>query len=181
MDDLIHLAKLIHMRNQTEREISALIGRPASIGHIGEFIASRIFNIVLEQSASHKSSDGYFADGALQGRTVNIKWYAFQEWLLDITPLSLPDFYLVLTGRKADAMTSPSRIRPWTIGSVYLFNAQELVDNLKRAGVSIGTATTVRRQHWEQAKIYPASRNELLELSPSQREALALFSSGSDG
>ena len=31
MDDLKHLAKLINERNQIEREITALIGRPAAI------------------------------------------------------------------------------------------------------------------------------------------------------
>jgi hypothetical protein len=66
VDDLIPLAQSIHTRNQTEREITALIGRPAGIEHIGEYISSKIFNIVLEQSASHKSGDGYFADGPLK-------------------------------------------------------------------------------------------------------------------
>src|SRR5574339_131973 len=98
MDDLIQLARLIDIRNQTEGEITALIGRPAAIGHIGEYIASRVFNITLETSASHKSSDGYFCDEPLRGHTVNIKWFAFQEGILDITPDALPDYYLVLTG-----------------------------------------------------------------------------------
>ena len=177
MDDLIHLAKLINTRNQTEREITALIGRPAGIGHIGEYIASKIFNINLEQSASHKSSDGYFIDEPLKGKTVNIKWFAFREGILDITPVSLPDFYLVLTGQKSGVMTSLGRVRPWTIDSVFLFNAQSLVDELNLAGVRIGTATSVRRHQWEQAEIYPESRNRLYQLSQSQRDALGLFNS----
>jgi hypothetical protein len=73
MDDLTQLADLIKKRNSLERQITALIGRPAQIGHIGEYIASRIFRIVLEESASHKSMDGRFSDGPLKGGTVNIK------------------------------------------------------------------------------------------------------------
>jgi len=181
MDDLIQLAKLIDTRNQTEREITALIGRPAAIGHIGEYIASRVFNIVLEESASHKSSDGYFSDDSLKGKTVNIKWYAFQEGLLDITPESLPDYYLVLTGLKSGTMTSRGRIRPWTIEKVFLFDAQSLVDELKLAGVKIGIATSVRQHQWEKAEIYPADRNNLFQLSQVQRDTLALFRSKEGG
>ena len=112
MDDLKQLAKLIDTRNQIEREITALVGRPAAIGHIGEYIASRVFNIALEESASHKSSDGYFREEPLKGHTVNIKWFAFQEGLLDITPESLPDYYLVLAGLKSGTMTPVSVFVP---------------------------------------------------------------------
>ena len=50
MDELTALAELIRRRNAVERDISAITGRPALIGHVGEFIASRIFAIELEQS-----------------------------------------------------------------------------------------------------------------------------------
>ena len=76
MDDLVQLAGLIRRRNQLEQEITALIQRPAQIGHLGEYIAAHIFDIMLEQSAAHKGFDGRFTDGPLQGRTVNVKWYA---------------------------------------------------------------------------------------------------------
>jgi hypothetical protein len=175
MDDLRQLAKLIDTRNQTEREITALIGRPAAIGHIGEYIASRVFNIALEQSASHKSSDGYFHDEPLKGRTVNIKWFAFQEGILDITPESFPDYYLVLTGLKSGTMTSGERVRPWTIEKVFLFDTQSLANELKLTGVRMGIATSVRRHVWEKAEIYPANQNDLFQLSQAQRDVLALF------
>jgi len=175
MDDLIQLAKLIDIRNQTEREITALIGRPAAIGHLGEYIASQVFNIALEESASHKSSDGYFRNEPLKGKTVNIKWFAFQEGILDITPDSLPDYYLVLTGLKSSKITSHMRIRPWTIEKVFLFNAQSLIDELKLAGVKMGIATSVKQHLWEKAEIYPAERKELFQLSQNQRDVLALF------
>ena len=175
MDDLKQLARLIDTRNQIEREITALIGRPAAIGHIGEYIASRVFNIALEESASHKSSDGYFCDEPLKGHTVNIKWYAFQEGILDITPEFLPDDYLVLTGSKSGAMTSRDHVRPWTIEKVFLFDAHLLAKELKQTGVKMGIATSVRQALWEKAEIYPVDQNELLHLSQDQRDALALF------
>ena len=181
MDDLIQLAKFIDARNQIEREITALIGRPAAIGHIGEYIAARVFNIALEESASHKSSDGYFRDEPLKGRTVNIKWFAFQEGILDITPESLPDYYLVLTGLKSGTMTSRERVRPWTIEKVFLFDAQSLANELKLIGVKMGIATSVRRHLWEKTEIYPTDHNDLFQLSPVQRDALALFRSEKDG
>lgn len=177
MDDLVQLATLIETRNQLEGKITALIGRPAPIGHLGEYIASRIFNIALEESASHKSSDGYFNVEPLKGQTVNIKWYAFQEGILDITPESLPDHYLVLTGLKSGTMTSHGRVRPWTIEKVFLFDAHSLVEELRLAGVKIGIATSVRQHLWEKAEIYPAGRNDLCQLSQVQRDMLALFRS----
>jgi len=181
MDDLRQLARLVDTRNQVEREITALIGRPAAIGHIGEYIASRVFNIALEDSASHKSSDGYFRDGPLKGRTVNIKWFAFQEGILDITPEAFPDYYLVLTGLRSSAMTSRGRVRPWSIEKVFLFDARSLVDELRLEGVKIGIATSLRRHLWEKAEIYPADKGTVLQLSPTQREALAWFRSKHDG
>jgi hypothetical protein len=63
-DDLVRLADLVRERNALELAISALISRPAAIGHIGEFIASRIFGITLEQSASARGIDGGLWDAA---------------------------------------------------------------------------------------------------------------------
>ena len=54
MNDIVLLAKLIKTKNEIEREISAIIERPAIIGHVGEYIASKIFRIQLKQSASNK-------------------------------------------------------------------------------------------------------------------------------
>jgi hypothetical protein len=175
MDDLIQLAELIKERNALEREITALIGRPAAIGHIGEYIASKVFHIALEESASHKSIDGRFSDEPLKGRTVNIKWYARQEGLLDITPSALPDYYLVLTGPKSGAISSRGQVRPWTIDYVFFFEAEPLVSELRRGVVKIGIATSVRQHLWAKAEIYPSRHNDLFELAEEQRKALALF------
>lgn len=50
--DLERLADFIRRRNQIGRQIAALIGRPATIGHVGEFIAAAVFDLELEESAS---------------------------------------------------------------------------------------------------------------------------------
>ena len=146
MDDLTRVAQLIQTRNQVAKDIASLIGRPAIIGHVGEYIAAKIFYIALEVSATQKSIDGRFVDGLLQGRSVNIKWYAKREGLLDITPASLPDYYLVLAGPKALAASSRGGMRPWLIHSVHLFDAHALVGVLRRRGIKIGTATSVRQR-----------------------------------
>ena len=175
MDDLTRLAQLIQTRNQVARDIASLIGRPAIIGHVGEYIAARVFRIALEESAAQKGIDGRFTDGPLQGRTVNIKWYGQREGLLNITPASLPDYYLAMAGPKAPAASSRGAIRPWVICSVHLFDAHELVGDLRGRGIKIGVATSVRQQLWEQAEIYPLPRNGTLVLSAEQRRLLALF------
>lgn len=127
MNDLPRLAELVRTRNAVDAEIAAVVGRPALIGHVGEYIAANIFGIELEGSAARKAIDGRFASGPLSGATVNIKWYAKQEGLLDLTPDSLPDYYLVLAGPRQPAASSRGTHRPWLIQSVFLFDANDLI------------------------------------------------------
>ncbi len=87
---LEQLAQWIQKKNQIEAEIARLIGRPAQIGHTGAYIASVIFDIQLVPSASHKAIDGQFRSGPLASRTVNIKWHAKQDFLLDIASNARP-------------------------------------------------------------------------------------------
>jgi len=103
---LEQLAQLIRDKNRVEDAIADVIGRPALMGWVGEYIAASIFGIELEQSAARKSIDGHFVRGPLAGKTVNIKWYGKMEGLLDITPGHLPDFHLVMTGPKSGAISS---------------------------------------------------------------------------
>jgi len=175
MDSLKHLADLIIQRNINEQEITALIGRPATIGYIGEYIASKMFNILLVESASQKSIDGHFMDAPFIGRTVNIKWYAKLEWILDITPEALPDFYFVLAGPRSEMTTSRGSARPWLIESVYLFDAHELISVLLAEKVKIGIATSIKQSLWRSAEVYPKSNNTQLVLSDEQRRLLGLF------
>ncbi len=169
------LAALIKERNKVEVEITAIINRPAQVGHIGEYIAAQVFDISLYDSASNKASDGIFKSGPLAGRSVNVKWYGKQEGILDINPHGIPDYYLVLAGPPATAMSSKGMTRPWVINSVFLFEAAPLVTTLQAASVKIGTAAGVRKALREVAQIYPVQRNPALPLSPTQRAQLSLF------
>ena len=118
MDDLVQLAGLIRRRNQLEQEITALIQRPAQIGHLGEYIAAHIFDIMLEQSAAHKGFD-----------------------------------------------------------HIFLFDAPQLVEELRHRGTKIGIATSVRKQFWNDAELYPQQRSASFLLSDEQRRMLMLFGS----
>jgi len=60
-----------------------VINRPVTAGHLGEWIVSQIFDIVLEESAATQGFDGRFRSGPLQACTVNIKWCMKRTGLLD--------------------------------------------------------------------------------------------------
>jgi hypothetical protein len=85
MEELENLARLIKARNKIDDEIASVIGRPPERGHVGEYVAANIFRIVLNQSAAQPGNDGYFSEGPLTGKSVNIKCYGKQEGILDIT------------------------------------------------------------------------------------------------
>jgi len=175
MKKLERLAKLVHTKNRIDDKIAEIIGRPSLIGHVGEYIASEIFKIGLEQSAVEKGIDGRFTQIPLKGQTVNIKFYAKRENLLDINPDYSPDYYLVMTGPKSGAVSSRGATRPWLISSVYLFNSQKLMNELKNRGVKIGIATSVISKLWGEAEIYPNQRNSTIPLSEEQVRQLRLF------
>ena len=109
--------------NETGREIAKLIGRPALSGHIGEFIAARVFDIALESTVTRRALDGHFRSGELKGKSIDIKWYGKQEgtWASIDPP---PDFYLVLTGPRSPAGSSCGSTRPLVLDSVFLFDAR---------------------------------------------------------
>lgn len=177
MPDLNRLAELLKEKHQIDEKIANLVGRPAQIGHVGEYIASAIFNIKLEASATAKGIDGHFITGPLAGRSVNVKWYAKLESALDLTPAFLPDEYLVLTGPRSTALSSRGTHRPWLIQFAFLFDAHQLVQQLSTRGSKLGIASSVPRQYWDAAEIYPVQRNNRLLLSDEQRTMLALFAS----
>ena len=174
-DELKSLAALIKERNAVENEIAAIIGRPAHPGHIGEFVASRIFDIELFESAVNKGSDGHFREGGLAGKSVNIKKYSLSQGILDIRPDALPNCYLVLAGPKTPPASSQGTVQPWTIASVFLFDAHVLLERLKERAVKIGIATSVIQELWREAEIYPSPNNRTLQLTETQVEMLAMF------
>jgi hypothetical protein len=181
MEDIKTLAGLIHEHNRVTDRISALVGRPAVIGHVGEFIASRIFGIELEHSASTKAIDGHFKHGKLAGKSVNVKWYTKNDGFLDMRKDALPDFYLVLAGPKTAAVSSEGTTRPWVIEYVYLVGAEPLVRELKKRGIEPTEATSVRRADWEMCELYPEPRCPYFTLTDEQKALIGLFRTESIG
>src|SRR5258708_29709360 len=96
--------------------------------------------------------------------------------MFDLNPENPPDYYLVLTGPKSVAISSRGGVRPWGIESVFLFEAQRLIDALRLRGIKLGIATSIIRKLWNSAEIYPVQRNDVLTLNDEQRKQLALFS-----
>ena len=171
------LAELIRSRNAIASKITAITGRPASLGHLGEFIAAAIFDIELELSASNRGHDGRFRTGPLQGRTVNIKWYSRHQALIDLRADAVPDLYLVLTGPQAPPSSSRGKDQPWAIDAAFLFDGPQLVAALAARGRRVGIATSVPRAQWRLAEVYPECPSGCLPLDESQRHALRAFHS----
>lgn len=177
--ELAELAALLRERNALDARLGRLVDRPASTGHIGEWIAARVFHIALESAANAAGYDGHFTTGRLTGRTVNVKTYGKREGLLDMNSMAPLDYYLVFTGPKVAATSSRGTLRPFCIDAVYLFDAHRLCVELGERGVKLSEATSVRAVHWDEAEVYPRPNNPLLILSDAQRRQLAMFS-GSD-
>ena len=174
MDALSTVASLLRARNAFDADIARVIHRPMTAGHLGEWIASIIFDITLEESTVAKAVDGRFRSGPLVGRTVNVKWYLKREGMLDATEDPSLNYYLVLAGARSPALTSRGGTRPWTIDSVYLFHAPSLAQTLRVRGARIGVASSVRNADWDAAEVYPR-HSQLLPLSDLQRGWLQLF------
>ena len=89
-ESLDRVGALLHDRNAIDASISEVINRPVTAGHLGEWIASRIFDIALQDNAAAENIDGYFRSGPLRDRTVNVKWYMKRTGLLDTTEFAGP-------------------------------------------------------------------------------------------
>jgi len=177
MDDnsIRRVAELLRERNAIDTKIAQVTGRPVTAGHVGEWIASQIFDIQLAENAAAPGIDGWFRSGSLQGRSVNVKWYMKQEGLLDIPQSTDPDYYLVLTGPPALAGPSRDTTRPWRIESVYLFDAPRLRSEQEARGVEPGIASSVTKEQWLAAEIYPSTRHQTLMVTPGQAVLLQQF------
>src|SRR5438270_11517048 len=175
MNDLPQLASLLKSRDTIDYKIATIIGRPAQVQSVGEYIASVIFGITLTgEIMVHKSSDGHFARGPLAGQTVDVQWHPRHDGILHLKTDPLPDYYLVFVGSKEAAMVHNLSI-PWVIECVFLFDAGELYTALRERGVQIGKSTSITGPLWERAEIYPAQRNARLVLSNEERAQIALF------
>lgn len=181
-DAVREFATRLTERNAVDARIAALIGRPALPGHIGDWLAAEVFDVELAASAAEKGIDGWFRGAPRPGASVNIKLYGRREGILDLTEDGAPDFYLVLTGPRAQAGHSRGDHRPLRVDAVYLFEAAALIADIRARAAArgrdawIGTASSVRAELWEQAEIYPRAANAALALSEEQAAALALFS-----
>ncbi len=176
MEDLAKLADLLQQRNALDADITALIGRPALRSHVGEYIASRIFNIELNASAAERATDGRFRSGPLEGRSVNVKFYGEQDGLLAIRHDAVPDLYLVMTGEVSAPRASRGRTVPTVVKHVYLFDAGTLIAELRAEGRKLSEATPIGKHRWIAAEVYPEPNNVLLRVTDDQRRLLALFS-----
>jgi hypothetical protein len=171
--ELDALAGLLRARNSLNIEITRLIGRPASTGNLGEFIAARIFDIHLAASGVNPGNDGVFASGPIAGKSVNVKMYSQDDALLDIGAHAA-DYYLVLRGPRSTASKAPKTL-PFRIDAVYIFEMIALREWLLAAGVKVGIATSVRRGMWDRAQIYPVQSESPIRLTHEQVDLLRLF------
>jgi len=178
MDELKTLGDLIKTKNDIETQISQIIGRPAEKGHIGEFIAGKIFDLKLHEDATKRGNDGVFRSGPLAGKNVNVKLYGKRDNVLDFNLTDPAEYYLVLTGPKSHIGSSRGSTRPLVINSVFLFESGQLISELKKRKVKIGIATSVTQEQWNNAEIFPNQRNNLLIVTEKQKELLGYFPKG---
>jgi hypothetical protein len=178
--EIVTIAGLLRRRNEIDATIARITGRPMVSGHLGEWVAARVFDIALEDAANRAAFDGRFRSGPLMGQTVNVKWYPKREGMLDMTDSVSPDYYLVLTGPHSAAVSSRSSTRPWRIDAVYLFDAAELIAQQRERNVKIGVAASVLQSQWEAAEIFPVAHNPLLRLTPEQAGLLRLLADPAD-
>lgn len=173
---LRRLASMVRQKNAADRGVAKIIERPALSGHFGEFVAAEIFGIELCEDATNEGFDGVFRGGALDGKTVNIKYYTRHERLLDLKKEDGPDYYLVMTGPAAAPAASRGQTRPWVIVSVFVFEAVALLSELRKRNPRkrIGVATYVPADMWDEVKVYPCN-SALPPLEQSQKDLLALF------
>ena len=168
-------AELLGRRNAIDEAIARIIRRPMTSGHLGEWIASRVFDIELESSATAPAIDGRFRAGPVADRSVNIKWYLKREGLLDISSSPAVDYYLILTGPSSAAVSSRGGTRPWRIDAVYLFDGHKLHPEQGERGVKLGVASSVRAVQRLAAEIHPTPTNTTLPVTAEQSALLGLF------
>lgn len=118
---------------------------------------------------------GRFRSGPLQGNTVNVKWYMKHRGLLGTTEHAVLDYYLVLAEPPSPAGSSRGTTQPWCIDSVYLFDARQLRAQQPTRGVKLGIASSVAKQQWLSAQVYPPAAASPLPLTREQADLLKLF------
>ena len=147
--EIQRLSRLIQKRNEVDTEIAAIIGRSAHAGHIGEYVAAVVFGIDLHTSATTKAHDGYFRDGPLAPKSVNIRYGTRRDGMLNLVqstaPADHPDYYLVMTGPTIGPVSSAGLNAPWVIHAVYLFESHTLVECLTSLGCIPSRAVAIAK------------------------------------
>jgi len=157
------VAQLVRERNEIDGEITRIINRPSVAGHLGEWLASQLFDIDLEPPDSAEAYDGRFASGPLATRSVNIEWISKRDEDLALASARPIDFRLVFAGPRALALTMRGISRPVRINACYLFDTR---------GLEAGQATP---GEWDAAEIFPRRNNSQLAIDPEAHALLALF------
>lgn len=81
----------------------------------------------------------------------------------------------MLAGPPSGAVSSKGTTRPWCIQAVFLFDARQLRAEQIARGVRLGVASSVTKQQWAAAEIYPSGTKPWLALTPQQAEQLSQF------
>lgn len=173
MEELHRLAELVMQRNLIDYQIAQILKMPAIQPYVARYIAAAIFGIELPSLAR---SHGWFTQGELAGKSVQIRWRAHCIKPVQFSP-PIPNFCLVLTGAKVPPKSLDSNTRPLVIDAVHLFRVDELIKEVSPLSLERKFRQIVPAWLWEAAEVYPASRNPLLRLTEEQRELLELFSS----
>jgi hypothetical protein len=137
-DELAELADLLRERNAVEAHPGRLLDRPATTGHIGEWIAARIFDIELETAANSAGCDGRFTTGAVAGQTVNVKAYTRYESSLDINPNAPLDYCLVFAGTKVRPRRLAARCGPSASTPSIFSTPTSYTESLNAAAFGLG-------------------------------------------
>lgn len=171
-DQLRKLAGLLEERDQVDKQIAEFLQRAPSLGNIGEFIASRVFDVELAPIAVQAGYDGRFRSGPLAGATVNVKAYGDAYGGIDISAHPC-DYYLVLSGPRKPWPAGEHR---WRIAAVYLFDAKLLLPDLQSRSIQVGVNTSIRTADLASAQLYPIEApGSPIYLTVEQRAELALF------
>ena len=176
MDTLNRLATLIAQRNQTETEVSDLVGHPLKPESLGAYVASQVFVIDPLEGAEHLPWTGRFREGSLAGKTVAVQWRLRWDGLLSLSEGTPAEYLLVLAG--PEALLPPEKgdaSAPWAIESVFLFHLPSLLASLRDLRRRIGPSAHIPRELWESARLLPEGEGAG-RLTEEQKQALALFS-----
>ena len=139
-------------------EVETVIEKQIDRRNIGAFIASEVFDIVLDK---HRNIiyDGRFRSGEHKDKSVLVKWYGTRKPTLDIDGGMPPDFYLVLTGSEKEFVSE----------EVYLFDVIPLITKLRVRNQETGLTdpTMMRNQDWDEARVM---------LTEEQKNQISIFS-----